>query len=112
MMHLSWGYLSNVYRLKEKLMDTSPDKKDSGVLVDEKLEISQQYPGLVRVPAGWKKWLSPPTLAFWGPIWYTAPWGTQYKKDMVLLERVQKSAIKMRAGVPLIWRKVEVSEVV
>jgi len=72
------GNLSNVYKLGEELTDSSPAKKDVGILVDIKLNTSHQRAlsawkancilGCIKraVAAGWGRWLSLSTLPLWG----------------------------------------------
>jgi len=41
-LHLGWGNFKNTYRLGKEWLESSPEEKDFGVSIDERLNISWQ----------------------------------------------------------------------
>ena len=102
----------HLYRLEGAVIESSPAEKDLGVLVDEKLNMNQQCTLAARKANGIlgsiRRGVATrdrevivslyPTLMRPHLEYCVQVWGSQYKKDRELLERVQRKATMMIRG--------------
>ncbi|GAB0180697.1 hypothetical protein GRJ2_000535000 [Grus japonensis] len=111
-LHMGQSTTKHNYSLGGEWIVSSPEKKDLGVLVDNKLNMSRQCTLAARkanrvlgcitksVTSRLREVILPLYSALVRPhLEYCIQlWGSQYKKDMELLERVQRRAMKMIRG--------------
>jgi len=111
-LHLGWGNLKHRYGLGREWLESSREEKDLGVLVDEIFNMSRQY-ALAAQKANCILGCSERSVTSRSREvilhLYSAPvrshleysvqfWSPQHKKDMELLEQVQRRTTKMIRG--------------
>ncbi|KFQ70886.1 hypothetical protein N335_13071, partial [Phaethon lepturus] len=108
-LHGGWGNPRCQYRMRDEGIESSPAEKDLGVLVDKKLDMSQQCEltaqkancilGCIqrRVARGSREVILPLCSTLVRPHLESCIqlWSPQHRKDMYLLQRVQRRATKM-----------------
>uniref|UniRef100_A0A8B9BL04 Reverse transcriptase domain-containing protein n=1 Tax=Anser brachyrhynchus TaxID=132585 RepID=A0A8B9BL04_9AVES len=111
-LHLGWGSPGYTYRLGDETLESSPAERDLGVVVDGKLNMSQKCALAARrancilgcikhgIASRSREMIALLCSALVRPHLECCVqfWAPQYKKDVELLESVQRRATKMVKG--------------
>jgi len=111
-LHMGWGNPKHGYRLGDEWIECSPVEKVLQVLVDEKLNMSQQRALavqkvkciLVCIKRTVASWLREGILPLYSALvrphleYCVQLWSPQHKNDMDLLEQFQRRATQMIRG--------------
>jgi len=125
-LHLGWGNPQHQYRLGDEGIESSHVENDLGVLVDEKLHVTCQcaftaqtanhIPGCIKssVASRLREVILPLCSTLARPHLESCVqlWSLQHRKDMELLERVQRRAMKMIRGLEHLSYKESLRELV
>ena len=111
-LHVGWGNPCYQYRLGDEGIESTPEEKDSGVLVDKKLNMTQQCALAAQkancILGSIKRSIASRLREVVLPLYFSLLrphlescvqlWSPQHKKNMDLLEQVQRRATKTIRG--------------